>query len=90
MPAAHPASSSPMGLGRFGPSVLLDIVEGDDPSTSVAVFQLLAAGEIDLATVATAAAAYRGTFDFGGTIGPVSANVEMQFVNVDVDADIHA
>jgi hypothetical protein len=84
---AHPVSAGPGGLARFGQSVLLDIVDGPHDSVKIARFGLVQAGEIDLATVAITATQYRGTFNFGGTIGLVSANAEAQLIDEDVDVD---
>jgi hypothetical protein len=79
---AHPVSR---GLDRLGRHQFLEVTPGETASVKNARFVLLADGEIDLATIALAATAYRGTFDFGGTIGLVSANAEAQLVGVDAD-----
>lgn len=79
---AHPISNA---LRRLGASQHVETTPGPDASVKVAHFAHLDnGGDIDMATVAMGVTAYRGTFNFGGDIGSVSANAQAQLVDVDV------
>ena len=79
---AHPISDA---LRRLGANQYVETTPGPDASVKVAHFALLDnGGDIDMATVALGATAYRGTFNFGGTIGVVTANAQAQLVDVEV------
>lgn len=83
--AAHPVSTH--GLRRFGQVTLRGVNATGDKSVKVAVFDCLNTGtDIDLATLAVRATAYKGTFDFGGTIGSVTANGEAALADIDAYA----
>lgn len=84
----HPVSDA---LRRLGANQHVHTANGPDVSVKVAHFALLANdGDIDMATVALGATAYRGTFNFGPAIGSVTANAQAQLVDIDVDVDVDA
>ena len=79
----HPISTGAGGLRRLGTTALVDIVDGINGASKVAVLGVLdgTAGDIDPRALALRATAYAGQFDFGPGMGVITAQGRARIEN---------